>query len=55
MNFEEVGLSTDFVGGQRWRQTQNFASEVGIGVAETIDVGEISFVVGWEVSLPWNY
>ena len=47
MNFEEVGLSTDFVGG---RQTQNFASEVEIGVAETTDVGGIGLVVvGWEV------
>ena len=49
MNFEGVGLSTDFVGGLCWCQTQNFASEVEIGVVETIDVVGISLVVGWEV------
>ena len=52
MNFEGVGLSTDFVGGL-W-QTQNFGNEVGIGVVERIDVGGIRLVVvvvvvGWEV------
>ena len=53
MNFEGVGLSTDFVGG---RQTQNFGSEVEIGVVGTIDVvGGISLVVGWEVCRPWDY
>jgi hypothetical protein len=47
MNFEGVGLSTGFVGGQ----TQNFVNEIGIGVVETIDVVGISLVVvvGWEV------
>ena len=49
MKFEGVGLSTDFVGGPCWRQTQNFGGEVEIGVVETIDVGGISLAVGWEV------
>jgi hypothetical protein len=51
MYFEGVGLSTDFVGGLCWSQTQNFGSEVEIGVVETTDVGGINLVVvvGWEV------
>ena len=52
MNFEGVGLRTDFAGGLCWGRTQSFASEVEIGVVETTDVGGISLVVGWEVWRP---